>query len=160
MAKSRKCKCCATKYSYCPSCSGADRLKPTWYAQFCSEECMTLWTTAVKFNMKMIDQAEAKMAIKSLDLKDKSEYAESIQRDMDIILKENVVEVETPSVDEPTEQPEIIVQEEPVVIEEVVIQEDEQAEDVPVQEEKPSYYKKSKRNKAKSHEVVEIEEDK
>lgn len=152
MAKSRKCQCCGTRYTYCPSCSGADKLKPNWYSQFCSEPCMTIWTTAVKLNMELIDKSEAQTAIKALELKDKSEYVTCIQRDLDKILKEDeVVQEEVVIVEEPiVELPapsfveEVITLEEPVVIEEI---------------EQPISYKKNKKNKQKSHAVVIKEED-
>lgn len=38
MVNNRTCFLCGKKYSYCPTCS-KDKLKPTWYAMFCSEEC-------------------------------------------------------------------------------------------------------------------------
>lgn len=84
----RKCICCNTVYSYCPSCSGPDRLKPSWYSEFCCESCKDLWSTATKFNMGLIDKAEAKNIISNLSLKDKSEYVNSVQRDIEHILKE------------------------------------------------------------------------
>lgn len=82
----RKCICCNTEYSYCPTCSGPDKFKPYWYAEFCSETCKDLWNTATKFNMDMIDKAEAKSIISTLKLKDRSEYVPCVQRDLVNIL--------------------------------------------------------------------------
>lgn len=84
----RKCICCSTRYSYCPSCSRADALLPSWHAEFCSEECMTLWTTATKYNMNRITKTEAKDIISNLKLKPTSEYATCVQRDLEKILQE------------------------------------------------------------------------
>lgn len=85
--KNRTCLACSTKYSYCSTC-GTDRNKPSWYSQFCSEDCMTLWTTATKFNMEMLSKAEAKEVISELNLKDHSEYVACVQRDLAVILAE------------------------------------------------------------------------
>lgn len=86
--RNRKCICCSTEYSYCPDCSGPDRLKPSWYSEFCSEDCKDLWLTATKFNMGMVEKKDAKDIISALNLKDKSEYVKCIQRDLDVILAE------------------------------------------------------------------------
>ena len=85
--KNRTCLACSTKYSYCPTC-GTDRNKPSWHSQFCSENCMTLWTTATKFNMEMLTKAEAKEIISELNLKEHSEYVACVQRDLSVILAE------------------------------------------------------------------------
>lgn len=85
--KNRTCLACSTKYSYCPTC-GTDKNKPSWHSQFCSENCMTLWTTATKFNMEMLSKAEAKEIISELNLKDHSEYVTCVQRDLSVILAE------------------------------------------------------------------------
>lgn len=87
-SNNRKCICCGTRYSYCPSCSNADRLAPSWKAEFCSETCKDLWLTATRFNMGKITKQEAQEIIKSLPLKPNTEYVACVQRDLDIILKE------------------------------------------------------------------------
>ena len=89
MATNNKaCLCCSTRYSYCPSCSNADRLAPSWKAEFCSETCKDLWLTCTRFNMKRLTKQEAQDVIKSLPLKPASEYAQCVQRDLGVILKE------------------------------------------------------------------------
>lgn len=85
--RDRVCICCGTNYQYCPTC-GNDRVKPTWYTEFCSESCKDLWTIATKFNMQMLTKPEAKEAIEKLDLKEKSAYVECVQRDLRKILAE------------------------------------------------------------------------
>lgn len=82
MRKNRQCSCCGVQYTYCPDCGGADRLKPTWYADFCSENCKDLWSTATKFNMGMMTKQEAAEIISSLSLKDRETYVPCIQRDL------------------------------------------------------------------------------
>lgn len=79
--KDRKCLSCATAYKYCPDCSHVDKLAPAWKAQFCSETCMTLWTTLTKFGMNRLTKQEAKEIISSLDLKPIDYYVSCVQRD-------------------------------------------------------------------------------
>ena len=88
MRKNRTCTCCKTTYTYCPDCGGADRLKPYWYADFCCVECKDLWDTATKFNMQLISKEEAVEIISGLNLKDKSEYVDCVQRDLTVIFDE------------------------------------------------------------------------
>ena len=82
MAKSnRTCLCCRSKYTYCPSCSRADALKPRWHSEFCSETCKDLWQSLVKFNMGIFTKEEAKDIISELELKPLDSYAACVQRD-------------------------------------------------------------------------------
>lgn len=85
MASKRSCICCGDRYSYCPSC-GSDRLKPTWYATFCSETCKDLWEVLSRYSMGFIEEKEAAETIQALSLKDKSKYVECVQRDMEKFL--------------------------------------------------------------------------
>lgn len=85
MRKNRQCICCSTEYFYCPDCNGADRLKESWYSEFCSIDCKDLWLTATKFNMGMIEKKDAKDIISALNLKDKSEYVKCVQHDLENI---------------------------------------------------------------------------
>lgn len=89
MVKNRKCFCCSTRYSYCPDCSTSDKLAPSWRATFCSEDCMTIWTTCTRYNMGRFTKSEAKSIISELSLKPISEYAPCVQRDLGVILKED-----------------------------------------------------------------------
>lgn len=86
--KNKTCLCCGTKFSYCPDCSKADALKPAWASEFCSEDCMTLWTTATKFNLGKLTKSEAKTIISALTLKPTEQYAKCVQRDLGVILAE------------------------------------------------------------------------
>ena len=103
--RDRKCLCCGTKYSYCPTCS-VDKTKPTWMTEFCSESCKELFETATKYNLKKLTKDEAKEVIKTLELKEKSAYVECVQRDLENILAEE------PAVKEETAEEELKVEEE------------------------------------------------
>lgn len=121
MANTCKCFCCSTRYSYCPNCSGADRLKESWYATFCSEDCMTIWTTCTKFNMGRLTKSEAKEIISALTLKPTSEYVPCVQRDLGVIMKEDPKPKRSKRIAaQPVDEPTLIDQ-----IHEVVIQENE-----------------------------------
>ena len=123
----KKCICCSTRYSYCPSCSRADATKPSWYNEFCSETCMTLWYTLTKYNMNMLTKSDAKSTISKLDLNPIDSYASCIQRDyakvmidekkpkrvqkkIEPVVEENLVEA-IESVLLPIEQPKITIEE-------------------------------------------------
>ena len=86
--KNRTCLACGTKYSFCPDCNGADKIAPTWKSDFCSETCMTLWTTCTKFNLNKLTKPEAKSIISALTLKPIEQYVKCVQRDLGVILKE------------------------------------------------------------------------
>lgn len=86
--QNRKCICCGEKYSYCPSCSRADALQPSWKSEFCSESCMSLWATLTKYNMEFVTKDEAKEIISMLDLKPIDTYAACVQRDYKKVMVE------------------------------------------------------------------------
>lgn len=86
--KNRKCFCCSEIYSYCPDCSRTDKLAPSWKAEFCSESCMTLWTTLTKYGMDRITKSEGKSIISALDLKPIESYAQCVQRDYAKVMAE------------------------------------------------------------------------
>ena len=130
----KKCLCDGTKYAYCPDCSRADALKPTWYSEFCSESCMTLWNTLTKFGMNLISKSEAKEIISTLDLKPIDAYVACVQRDyakvMESEKKPRKIKKVEPIVEEEIVEIEPIIEiAEPVAIEpeshEVVIKENE-----------------------------------
>ena len=89
MVKNKTCLCCGTKFSYCPDCSKKDALKPSWSSEFCSEDCMTLWTTATKYNMNKLTKSKAKSIISKLVLKPTEQYSKCVQRDLNVILAED-----------------------------------------------------------------------
>lgn len=82
----KKCLACGTVYSYCPDCSRADALKPSYFSEFCCEDCKDLWYTATKFNMSKLTKAEAKAIISALTLKPADQYVACIQRDLKNIM--------------------------------------------------------------------------
>lgn len=131
MAHSNKtCLACKTKYSYCPSCSRLDSLKPTWYNEFCSEPCMTLWTTATKYNMNMLTKSEAKSIISSLDIKPIDVYVECVKRDYSKIMAEEKKpkrgkRIEIKPIDEVIDIEQEIVESVLVELHEVVLEEKE-----------------------------------
>lgn len=86
--QNRKCLACGTKYTYCPTCSRADALKPSWYSEFCSEPCMEIWTTFTKYNMNMLTKDDAKAVVSGLALKPIESYAQCIQRDYAKVMTE------------------------------------------------------------------------
>lgn len=88
MVKNKQCLACKEKFSYCPDCSRVDALKPIWSSQFCSESCMTLWTTLTKFGMNRLTQQEAKDIIDSIDLKPIDTYVGCVQRDYAKVMHE------------------------------------------------------------------------
>ena len=141
----KKCTGCGMRFSYCPDCSRADALKPSWASEFCSEPCATLWTTLTKYNMSMLSKSEAKSIISALELKPIDSYASCVQRDYAIVMAEEKKpkrgkRVEIQPVDEkadiPTEVIDSVIEElteQPIVAEqmvtepvhEVILQEDE-----------------------------------
>ena len=88
MVKNKKCLACQKSFSYCPDCSKVDALAPSWRAEFCCEDCKTLWSTATKFNMNKLTKAEAKAIISALELKPADQYVACIQRDLKNIMVE------------------------------------------------------------------------
>lgn len=89
MARLNKtCYACQKKYSYCPSCSRVDAMKPSWSSEFCSESCKDLWTALTKYNMSMLSKSEAKSIISELDLKPIDTYADCVKRDYKVIMTE------------------------------------------------------------------------
>ena len=86
--KNRRCLSCQKSFSYCPDCSRADALKPSYFSEFCCEDCKTLWSTATKFNMNRLTKAEAKAIISALTLKPADQYVSCIQRDLKNIMAE------------------------------------------------------------------------
>ncbi len=131
MAKTRKCLCCGEKYEYCPTCSRASALEPSWKSEFCGETCKDLWTALTKYGMDMITKSEAKFIISKLDLKPLATYADCVQRDYAKVVAhepkpkkaqkivEPVIEVA------PVEQPEQVAEPAVEVVHEVVEQENE-----------------------------------
>ena len=124
----KKCLACGQKYSYCPSCSKQDMMKPSYYSTFCCEECATLWTTLTRVNMNLITKEDAKSTISALDLKPMESYAACVQRDYAKVMVEErkprksrkiepIIPVEHEVVEEIVEP---VIEAEPIVVAEPV----------------------------------------
>ena len=133
MVKNRKCLACEKNFSFCPNCSGADALKPSWASQFCSEDCMILWTTLTKYGINHMEKSEAKEIISGLDLKPIESYVACVQRDYEKVMAEEPKSkrgkrIEIKSIDEVMDEITDICPEQKPIIEiehEVVITENE-----------------------------------
>ena len=130
----KKCLACGTVYTFCPNCAGADRLAPSWKAEFCCEDCKTLWNTATIFNMGKYTKDEAKAIISALNLKPADQYADCLQRDLKNIMAEEpkskrnkkaamsvIKETAAPKIKEEIKLPEPVV--EPIIEELATIEE-------------------------------------
>lgn len=73
----KQCIVCSTKYSYCSSCA-EDKKKPLWMNQYCSENCRNLFTAASDYIANEITKDEAKRVVQNADLRNKSNFRESI----------------------------------------------------------------------------------
>ena len=126
MARERTCIACKTNYNYCPACSRADALKPSWYSEFCSETCMTLWNTLTKYGMELLTKDEAKAIVSDLDIKPIDAYVYCVQRDYAKVMKEEKKSRKFTEKQEPVVEIEQVI-EQPEVAEshEVVIKENE-----------------------------------
>lgn len=86
-SRNKVCYLCGKAYKYCGDCA-QDRMKPSWMATFHSESCKTIFQTCTDYNMKKISKAEAKRILKKCDLKNKSSFADYVQRDIKAIFAE------------------------------------------------------------------------
>lgn len=86
----RKCVICATDYHYCPSC---DKSKPVWMMSFCSENCKTIYEVCSRYNMKKIDEADARNILDKCDLTDLEHFTKNTQKIIKEILASTSVEV-------------------------------------------------------------------
>ena len=143
--KHRKCLCDGVSYSYCPDCSGADRLAPSWKSEFCCEDCMLIWTTATKYNMNLLTKAEAKEIISKIKLQPIEKYADCVQKDLQVIMAEEPKVKQSKNPEPVADENAITI---PVVAEIKEVSEDAVVVDVEL---KPAVRNKAK---SKSHEVV------
>ena len=88
MAKrDRKCYLCGENYKYCPSCS-QDRMKPSFMAEFHSENCKNIFEICTSFNVGLMSKSEAQEALNTCDLSNKANFKSYIQRDLENIFFE------------------------------------------------------------------------
>lgn len=85
--RNRECYLCGTEYKYCPTCS-EDRMKPSWMAEFHSEDCVKIFAICTDFNMGKMSKAEAQSALNKCDLSNKSNFMSCIKRDLEVIFAE------------------------------------------------------------------------
>lgn len=85
--RDRKCYLCGETYKYCPTCS-SDRTKPSWMAEFHSEDCVKIFSICTRFNMGALSKAEAQEALSTCDLSNKENFKSCIQRDFEVIFAE------------------------------------------------------------------------
>lgn len=83
----RTCVLCKQNYSYCPVCNPEDRLKPTWYFCYCSDNCHDIDGIASAYEDGRITGTEAKAKLEKLDLNEKDNFGESYQKSIDSIMK-------------------------------------------------------------------------
>jgi len=121
----KKCLCDGTRYSYCPDCSRADALAPSWKSEFCSETCMTLWMTLTRFGMNRLTKSEAKSIIEGLDLKPIDSYVDCVKRDYAKVMTEEKKpkrgkRIEIKPIDEPINMEKTVVKEIIATVEQAV----------------------------------------
>ena len=75
----RTCILCGKTYSFCPVCNPEDRLKPTWYFCWCSDNCHEVDKVASAFEDGRITNIEAKAKLEKLDLSRKEYLAKAIK---------------------------------------------------------------------------------
>ena len=85
--RTRSCYLCGSKYDYCPTCS-QDKMKPSWMAEFHSENCKNIFDIATRFNMQLLTKEEAKAAMEQCDLTNKENFKSYVQRDLENIFAE------------------------------------------------------------------------
>ena len=88
--RTRECLLCGTKYEYCPTCS-QDKMKPSWMAEFHNENCKNIFDICTRFNMQLMDKAEAQVALKECDLSGKANFKPFAQKDFENIFAEDKV---------------------------------------------------------------------
>ena len=85
--RTRECYLCGEKYSYCPTCS-QDKNKPSWMAEFHSENCKNIFQICTNFNLGLQSKSDAKAALEQCDLSNKSNFKSFVQNDIGNIFKE------------------------------------------------------------------------
>lgn len=92
--RQRECYLCGETYSYCPTCS-QDRTKPSWMAEFHSENCKDIFDICTRFNMELLTKEESVKALEKCDLSNKLNFRPSVQNTLSNLLKvEEVIEEE------------------------------------------------------------------
>jgi hypothetical protein len=63
-------------------------MKPTWMAEFHSENCKNIFDICTRYNMQLLAKEDAKAAIEKCDLSNKAHFKDYVQRDLGTILAE------------------------------------------------------------------------
>lgn len=85
--RNRECYLCGQDYLYCPTCS-QDRMKPSWMAEFHSENCKNIFDIATRYNLQLLTKEEAKAAMEWCDLSNKESFKSYVQKDLENIFAE------------------------------------------------------------------------
>ena len=83
----RTCVLCGKTYSFCPVCNPEDRLKPTWYFCWCSDNCHEIDKVTSAFEDGRMTDIEAKAKLEKLDLSRKEYFGESYKNSIASIMK-------------------------------------------------------------------------
>ena len=83
----RTCVLCGKTYSFCPVCNPEDRLKPTWYFCWCSDNCHEIDEVTSAFEDWRMTDIEAKAKLEKLDLSRKEYFGESYKNSIASIMK-------------------------------------------------------------------------
>lgn len=83
----RTCVLCGKTYSFCPVCNPEDRLKPTWYFCWCSDNCYEIDEVTSAFEDGRMTDIEAKAKLEKLDLSRKEYFGESYKNSIASIMK-------------------------------------------------------------------------
>ena len=90
--RQRECYLCGESYKYCGSCS-QDLVKPSWMAEFHSENCKNIFDICTRFNMNMMSKTEAQEVLNSCDLSNKDNFKSYVKRDLEAIFQEDPIVV-------------------------------------------------------------------
>lgn len=83
----RMCCVCHKEYTFCPVCNPEDRLKPTWYFAYCSENCKDIYDVTSSFEDGRLSDIDAIARLEKLNLSEKDSFGESYQKSIASIMK-------------------------------------------------------------------------
>jgi hypothetical protein len=74
-------------------------MKPSWMAEFHSENCKDVFDICTRFNMGLVTKEEAQSLMKKCDLSNKENFRKSVQNTLEVLLKvDDVIVDEEPIV--------------------------------------------------------------
>lgn len=86
------CKCivCGKEYYFCLSCNKRSvHPKPSWYVNYCSENCKNISTILTDYGFGNIEKADAEKALNECDLSGINSFAENIKEDIEKLQKKD-----------------------------------------------------------------------